>query len=347
MRHLPVPIVVLLLACAAGFAGEAPVTAIVAFGDSTTAPLGKLVVYAQILQKELPGKGLPVKVVNAGVSGDTTAMARARFDRDVLARDPRLVIIQLGICDSAVDVSKGAAEPRLPRPDYEKNLRHFIRTLRGRGARMILMTPNPRRWTPSTKKSYGKPPYRVDDPKGFNAVLTDYVASMRTVANAEGAPLIDVFEAFESYGKVKGRAVDELLSDGIHPNDKGHRLVANLLVPQILTLLKPAAGKQRAVFIGTGEPVQLARGLESWKRGKGYLEAGGTDKELWAGKAIGKGDFHVTARLAILKLARSAAAFRIGDSYFGFEGGHGKVFLTGPLFQAHGKPIGEPTDFMT
>ena len=43
--------------------GAEPVT-IVAFGDSTTAPRGKLVVYANLLQKELPAKGLPAKITH-------------------------------------------------------------------------------------------------------------------------------------------------------------------------------------------------------------------------------------------------------------------------------------------
>ena len=115
----------------------------------------------------------------------------------------------------------------------------------------------------------------------------------------------------------------------------------------LLATVPGAAAGEKAVFVDAGEPALVGRGIKGWTRGKGTIEAGGTSKELWAGKALGKGDFHVTAKLAIHKLAKSAAAFRIGRSYFGFEGGHGKIFLTGPLFKASGKPIGEPTDFMT
>src|SRR5437763_9915919 len=66
---------------------------IIAFGDSLTAGYGAN-----------PGEDYPsrlssmigVTIMNAGVSGDTTDTALARIDTDVLARDPRLVIVGLG-----------------------------------------------------------------------------------------------------------------------------------------------------------------------------------------------------------------------------------------------------------
>jgi len=219
--------------------GAGPVT-IVAFGDSTTAPRGTLAVYPQVLERDLAARGLSVRVINAGVSGNTTAHARERFRRDVLDRQPHLVIIQLGVNDSAVDVNKGADKPRLPRAEYEKNLRYFVRTLRARGTGVILMTPSPRRWTAAYRKSYGKPPYKPDDPDGFNVLLREYVESMRRIAAAEGVPLVDVFARFGEYHKAEGQAMDELFLDGIHPNDKGHRLVADLLIPRLMKMAGPA-----------------------------------------------------------------------------------------------------------
>ncbi|MEQ9065829.1 MAG: GDSL-type esterase/lipase family protein [Gimesia chilikensis] len=69
---------------------------IVTFGDSTTATRGPLVVYSMILAKELPQQGVPVKVINAGIGGNTTQNAVARFEKDVLAKQPDLVVIQFG-----------------------------------------------------------------------------------------------------------------------------------------------------------------------------------------------------------------------------------------------------------
>src|SRR3954470_10080952 len=93
-------------------AGPAEPVTVVAFGDSTTAPRGSLAIYSRILQEELSN----VSVINAGVPGNTTEMARTRFERAVLAHHPQIAIVQFGINDSAIDVWKTppATEPRVP-----------------------------------------------------------------------------------------------------------------------------------------------------------------------------------------------------------------------------------------
>ncbi len=47
---------------------------------------------------------------------------------------------------------------------------------------------------------------------------------VRDVARREELPLVDVFEAFESYGSVAGQSIDDILlaGDGIHPNQAGN-----------------------------------------------------------------------------------------------------------------------------
>ena len=171
-------------------------------------------------------------MVNAGVPGNTTADARARFDKDVLGHKPSLVIIQFGLNDAAVDVWKNppATRSRVSREDYEKNLRYFVRTLKERRAQVLLMTPNACRWTQKILKLYGKPPYRPDDPDGFNVIVKEYVKSVGRIAEQERVPLIDIFQAFQGYAKRPSQTMDELLVDGMHPNSKGQRLVADLLL---------------------------------------------------------------------------------------------------------------------
>jgi lysophospholipase L1-like esterase len=209
---------------------------IVAFGDSTTAVRGELKIYASLLAKELPEQGLPVRIINAGVGGNHTNHARARFEKAVLAHEPEVVIIQFGINDAAVDVWKNppATESRVSLADYEKNLRFFVETLVKRQVSVVLMTPNPLRWTPKMREMYGKPPYLTDDVDGFNVKLRDYAEKVRQIAKSEKVPLIDVSQAFEDFGKKDGQSVDDLLLDGIHPNDRGHRLVADLLMAELL-----------------------------------------------------------------------------------------------------------------
>lgn len=211
-------------------------TTIVAFGDSTTASRGKLKVYVDIIRQELPERGLPVRVINAGVGGDHTEHARARFEKDVLSHNPDIVVIQFGINDAAVDVWKDppATEPRVSLAEYEQNLRRFIHALAQRKASVVLMTPNPLRWTPKMRELYGKPPYLPNETNGFNINLAAYAETIRQIARTEHVPLIDVYRTFEEFGMTEGRSVDDLLLDGIHPNDRGHRLVADQLIAVLL-----------------------------------------------------------------------------------------------------------------
>ncbi len=102
------------------------------------------------------------------------------------------------------------------------------------------------------------------------------------------------------------------------------------------------------VFLENGEQKQIAEASGEWNLVDEFLEAEGAGSKLIAGQQIGPGDFSVRAELALEKMDRSAAVFKMGSSYFGFAGGHGKIFLTGALFDdAKGTPIGDPTDFMT
>jgi lysophospholipase L1-like esterase len=208
---------------------------VVAFGDSTTAPRqvegAALAVYADLLRAELPARGVTGQVVNKGVGGHTTQDGMARFERDVLAEKPDLVIIQFGINDSTVNVWKTPpeAEPPVSLKQYTDNLTAMVRKLKAQHARVILMTPNPMRWTPDLLGYYGKKPYIPADPMGLNVTMRPYVEAVRTVAAAEKVELVDVFNLFIDYGEVKGRKIDDLLLDGMHPSAAGHRLVADAL----------------------------------------------------------------------------------------------------------------------
>ncbi|MEQ1859183.1 MAG: GDSL-type esterase/lipase family protein [Chthoniobacteraceae bacterium] len=211
---------------------------IVMFGDSTTAarPGAVQKVYAQRVNESLQGIGSSLGVHNAGIGGHTTKNARDRFAKDVLAHKPRVVVIQFGLNDAAVDVWKTppATASRVPLADYEANLRWIIAELRNAKAKPILMTTNPARWTPKLKEMYGKPPYRPDAADGFDApVLARYNEVVRKLAAELHVPLVDVHAIFTATGDI-----DALLLDGMHPNDRGHEIVADLLAPVIREQLR-------------------------------------------------------------------------------------------------------------
>ena len=220
---------VCVLACHGPSQGQgAPKLRIVSFGDSTTATRAKVDrVYSDRLPELLGGKA---EVFNAGIPGDTTRGAAGRFVADVLDMEPDIVVIQFGLNDSAIDVNKGKKTPRVPPDEYERHLRKFVTTLKKKDIGVVLMTPNPAIWNSGLRKRYGKPPYDVRDPWGFNLLNKDYAASVRSIAEEEGVPLVDVFAAIQKMGVPGART---LLLDAMHPNDKGHEWLARQICAMI------------------------------------------------------------------------------------------------------------------
>ena len=121
-RFLYFPLTFILFFGACLFAAE-PLT-IVTFGDSVTATRGRTEIYSNLLARELSYETQDVKVINAGVGGHHTKMAKARFGKDVLENNPDVVVIMFGINDAAVDVWKNppADQSRISLTEYKKNL---------------------------------------------------------------------------------------------------------------------------------------------------------------------------------------------------------------------------------
>jgi lysophospholipase L1-like esterase len=183
-------------------------------------------VFAALLAERFAGGSPAIEIVNAGVGGNNTDQAGERFDRDVLGRHPDVVTLFFGINDSAVDVQLGARSPRVGVDRYKANLLRFVRTLKARGVAAVLLTPNPVAWTPELRKLYAGPPYKPDEPDGWNVLLKDYAAAVREVAAEQRVALVDVDRLFRDAASVPGRRLHDLLSDGMHPNDRGHDLIA-------------------------------------------------------------------------------------------------------------------------
>jgi lysophospholipase L1-like esterase len=207
----------------------APTATIVCFGDSTTAPRSlagrSIPVYPQLLRQNLAYHGLPGPIVNSGVGGSHSGRrtdndrhkvrhGRDRFERAVLRQDPDLVIIQFGLNDSWVDGDNPDAGPRIPLDAYHRNLTHFVTSLRARGVAVILMTPNAigKKYETWRKRRLGL-----------------YAAAVREVAETHGIRLVRVHEIFRRAKE----GPDSLLLDGMHPNARGHQIIANELLAAI------------------------------------------------------------------------------------------------------------------
>jgi acyl-CoA thioesterase-1 len=190
-------------AAAAAPAGEERV--IVAFGDSLTAGLGVDVgrTYPALLGERLKREGYEYRVINAGVSGDTTAGGLRRVDW-ALRLKPEIVILELGVNDALRGQKLTAVRA---------NLDQLVSRFQAAGARVLVagmrLPPN-----------YGDR-YAED----FHRVYGD-------VARARNAPLMPFF--LDGVG-----AVAHLnQADGIHPTAEGYAIVVDHLWPFLVPLLR-------------------------------------------------------------------------------------------------------------
>ncbi len=196
-------LVVSMLVAVAAADAEAPV--IVALGDSLTAGLGLLPdeAYPALLEERLRREGYGYRILNAGVSGDTTAGGLRRVDW-VLRSRPAIVIVALGANDGLRHQSVTA---------MRDNLVAIVRRLRAAGADVLLAGA---RVPPNYGDEYGR---------AFAAVFRD-------VARATGIPLMPFL--------LDGVAGDPRLNqpDGIHPTAEGQHVIADRLWPYLKPLLR-------------------------------------------------------------------------------------------------------------
>ncbi|HSV09119.1 MAG TPA: GDSL-type esterase/lipase family protein [Hanamia sp.] len=224
----------LVLSTAFAFSQESHPLVIVTFGNSTTASRKTIEkVYAVRLHEILTNAGIENKVVNAGIPGSHTGYLKDnnrfkiphgmdRFDTAVLAYHPDWVTINFGINDSWQDGGK-KGQSRISFKEYKHNLSFFINGIRQQGGKVILLTPNP------IGKKYN----------GFHERrLKKYMNAVRHLAKSKSIPLINTWKIFPEYVSEKHEGIDALLLDGIHPNDLGHKLIAEALSKIIINSLK-------------------------------------------------------------------------------------------------------------
>lgn len=176
------------------------------FGDSLSAAYGLRAEQGWVaqLQKRLESQGYDYRVVNASVSGETTAGGRARLVRALDTHEPDLVILELG----ANDGLRG-----LPVKDARANLATMMREIQQRKARLLLvgivMPPN----------------YGARYAESFAAMYPDLASEFK-------APLVPFL--------LDGVALDANLmqADGMHPNAAGQPRLLENVWPHLKPLLE-------------------------------------------------------------------------------------------------------------
>jgi acyl-CoA thioesterase I len=202
LYQLVATLALLLLSQAA--LAAAPARTILAFGDSLTAgyQLRPGEGFAPQLEKALRAKGRNVTVINAGVSGDTTAQGKARIAWGMagLKTKPDLVILELG----ANDMLRGQ-----PPATAKANLDAMIKDFQKRGSRVLLAG-------------------MLAQPNLGAAYAKDFNALYPALAKANKVTLYPFF--MDGVAAVPGLQ----LADGLHPTAKGVTIIVNKMLPTIL-----------------------------------------------------------------------------------------------------------------
>lgn len=194
---------------------------IVFFGDSITemgaAPGGYVSLVKDSLARSSAGT---IEVLGAGISGNRVPDLLARIDRDVIARNPTLTVIYIGINDvwHWQSFNKGT-----PKAEYESGLKELITKIQSAGSRLILCTPSV-----IGEKRAGT--------NAMDTMLAEYAAISRSVARATGAELCDLQAAFADYLRTHNPQDAEsgiLTTDGVHLNTAGNRFVAEQMLAAI------------------------------------------------------------------------------------------------------------------
>jgi acyl-CoA thioesterase-1 len=173
-------------------------------GDSLTAGLGlsEEQAFPALLERRLRAAGTPVRVVNAGVSGDTTAGGLSRLPW-LLQQNPGVLVVGLG----ANDALRGQSLDVI-----DDNLRAIVERATAAGARVLLLGMR-------VPTNYGP-----DYAEGFAALY-------RRLAKSRGVELVPfLLDGVGGHPQLNQ-------PDGIHPTARGQEIVADNVLPHLKRVL--------------------------------------------------------------------------------------------------------------
>jgi acyl-CoA thioesterase-1 len=191
--------------------GQNRTQTIVAMGDSLTAGYGlaESQAWPAVLEKKLHASGFSCRVVNAGVSGETSSGALSRIDWVIASLSPKIVILETGANDGLRGI-----DPALT----EKNIAEIVARLQQLQITVILA--------------------------GMQMPLN--LGSSYTTAFAKIYPSVArryhvVRIPFFLQGVAGKPALNQ--ADGIHPTAKGHRIIADLIYPYVVNAIENRKNK--------------------------------------------------------------------------------------------------------
>jgi len=144
-----------------------------------------------------------VNVIVTAIGGEASPSGAARFEKDVLSHQPDLVLIDYALNDRGLTLDQARAA-----------WTSMIVKAKEKGVKVILLTPT------------GDTGAKLDDE---NDPLNQHARQIRELAIQHGVGLADSLAEFKAYIKNGGK-LEDLMSQGNHPNRKGHDLVAASLL---------------------------------------------------------------------------------------------------------------------
>lgn len=188
---------------------------IVFFGDSITQagvqPKGYITVLNDMLVKN--NKGDQYELVGAGIGGNKVYDLYLRMDDDVLAKNPNVVVIWVGVNDVWHKRSYGTGTDA---PKFEVFYNAIIKKLQAKNIKVFLVTP----------AAIGE---RTDFSNELDGDLNRYSFIIRAIASKNNCGLIDLRKSFLDYNLTNNKENKEqgiLTTDRVHLNEKGNQFVA-------------------------------------------------------------------------------------------------------------------------
>lgn len=218
---------------------------IVCFGDSITGQYyhtGGRRAWTQALGQTLVElyPRAQLEMINAGISGNTSAHGLERMDADVFTHKPDLIVAMFGMNDAA----------HLTTDDLRRNLQQMVERAHENNAEIVLMTPNA---------------IAENDPSRTVAGLAEYAEVVRAVARVNNLTLADTYLVYEDIRQNDPTEWMRLMSDAIHPNMRGHRLFASIvgeaisgrkIAPPEFPILRPQLPRLKEL-LETGQLVRI------------------------------------------------------------------------------------------
>lgn len=165
----------------------------------------------------------PPTIFNLGVSGNSSDDVLARFEDETKARatEELAFVVAIGVNDARTKAGINYSDPTR----YKQNLGEILRLAKQHSSKILFVGLTPCVEERSNPVSWGDTGYT-------NGRIREFDNTLREFCQESQVPFVEVYEPF-----AKAEAESELLPDSLHPNDKGHQLVADLVMPSLLELV--------------------------------------------------------------------------------------------------------------